>query len=467
MTRHSHAALHQNLSHPHGFRPLTIEGQLPAGLRGTLYRAGPGQFERFGVRVEHVFEADGAVTAVRFDGRGGAEGAAAIVKSPGWHEEEAAGQRLYGTGADPLRRRLNSLRQRGKTTGNTSAWVHNGRVFALMEGSWPVEIDGDSLEVRGALDFDGVVQRTFSAHPQRVASLATSFNFGVRYQRDSALDLYALPDGADKPRYLGAVELPWPSMVHDFVATETHLLFMVCPVRLVIWRALLGIGGIEELFTWEPERGSLLIAVPLDARDPNAEAVRVPCEPFWVWHFVNGFTRGTNGSRELVVDLCRYPDFSSLGAIDDGERASPPNYQRAIVDLGRREARFELRWAGSSEFPGVHPAVAGAEHRFAYLECIPPDVANDRHNRIGRLDVERGEVELWEPPAEVSVGEPVPVAYGEGEDAVHLLTLCHDDHRARSFLAVLDGRDLAAGPVAKLWFDHSIPTTFHGAFASA
>ena len=52
-----------DLGREHGFEPLVIEGKLPAGLRGTLYRNGPGQFGIGGTRYTHPFEADGAVTA--------------------------------------------------------------------------------------------------------------------------------------------------------------------------------------------------------------------------------------------------------------------------------------------------------------------------------------------------------------------------------------------------------------------
>ncbi len=74
---HPRKAMADNLllrSLSHGFEPLRLEGQLPDDLRGTLYRAGPGLFERFGTKLAHPFEADGAVTAVRL-GPSGALGA--------------------------------------------------------------------------------------------------------------------------------------------------------------------------------------------------------------------------------------------------------------------------------------------------------------------------------------------------------------------------------------------------------
>ena len=58
----------KDLGREHGFEPLVVEGTLPAGLRGTLYRNGPGKFGQFGTRYKHPFEGDGAATAVRIEG---------------------------------------------------------------------------------------------------------------------------------------------------------------------------------------------------------------------------------------------------------------------------------------------------------------------------------------------------------------------------------------------------------------
>ena len=60
----------EDLPREHAFERLEVQGTLPAELRGTLYRNGPGQFGQRGVRYSHPFEADGAITAVRIeDGR--------------------------------------------------------------------------------------------------------------------------------------------------------------------------------------------------------------------------------------------------------------------------------------------------------------------------------------------------------------------------------------------------------------
>lgn len=85
--------LFSNLSREHGFEPAQIDGTLPEGLRGTLYRNGVGIFEQFGRRYDHVFEGDGAISAIRFTDRR-AFAAARVIQSAGLVEERTAGRHL-------------------------------------------------------------------------------------------------------------------------------------------------------------------------------------------------------------------------------------------------------------------------------------------------------------------------------------------------------------------------------------
>ena len=59
-----------------------VEGRVPEDLVGTLYRNGPGQLVRGGVRTGHWFDGDGAVLAVRFGG-GGATATYQYVETEG------------------------------------------------------------------------------------------------------------------------------------------------------------------------------------------------------------------------------------------------------------------------------------------------------------------------------------------------------------------------------------------------
>lgn len=445
----------------HGFLPLRIEGRLPDDLRGTLVRNGPGLFELFGTRVRHAFMADGGITAIRLGG-GGAAAAGRVTASAGLRAERAAGRALFGDAVAWPRRVRNLVQGRYKNTANTSVLAWQGRLLALMEGARPTELrltDGD-VETVGETDL-GVVGAMFSAHPHRVAAHRTTYNFGLRYGKRPAIVLYALPD-AGPARRLGEVELGWNPMLHDFIATERHLVFFVAPVVLSVPRMMLQLGDFASLWRWQPRRGTEVIVVPLD--EPS-RPTRFTVPAFYQWHFANAWSPSAS---EVVVDLVQYPDFASFGALTGtGDGAGPVGEEldgqlhRARIELTARRLVSEPRWDRPCEFPRVHPAREGAAHDHTWL-------AGDDLRTIARIDGE-GRAEVADLGAAATVSEPVfvPRAGGGDEAAGWVLTLCHDRAQDLSYLAILDGARPADGPVARCWLDHPVPITFHGAWVPA
>ena len=431
----------------------------PATSVATSVRNGPGQFGQHGTKYSHPFEADGAVTAIRLE-NGRAFGASQITKTAGLEEERAAGRMLYGLKAPWLRRFANVMKNRQKNTANTNDMLWQGRLYALMEGAIPTELDPIDLAMRGETRLGGAIVSFFSAHPHRVASRRAIYNFGLEYGRHSRLHLYELPD-VGQARHLGAVDLPGAPMLHDFIATDTHLIFFLSPVRVHVPRMLLQIGGFQDLFRWKPELGTEIICVPIDR---PTEPVRFTVDAFYQWHFTNAFTR----DNQLVIDYVRYPDFASfyeIGAFSSGggyNALGNSQAHRAVIDLAARTLRSEPTLARACEFPTIAPGREGREHALSYLAL------DDLHG-IGKLDARTGKLDEHVLPDTQRVTEPlfVPRANASREDDGWLVALSHDAPTNRAFLSVYDAARIAAGPIARAWFDHQVPITFHGTFAPA
>lgn len=440
----------KDLTREHGFEPLVVEGRIPDGLRGTLYRNGPGQFGQFGQAYSHPFEGDGAITAVRI-ADGGATGASRITPTAGLVEERAAGKLLHGFSAPWTTRMRNALRGRHKNQANTSVISWQGRLLALMEGGKPTELDPHDLAMIGETDL-GAITSAFSAHPHRVEARKAVYNFGLSYGRVTRLHLYELPD-VGAARQLGAIELAGPVMLHDFIATDSHLIFFVAPCRIDIKRAMLMIGGFGDLVRWKPELGTEVICVPIDR---PAEPVRFTVDAFYQWHFANAYRRG----NELIVDYVRYPSFATfydIGAAAAGEdRAglADGRYHRARIDLAAKTLTSERLSDRACEFP----TIAAGEHGFPHAVTY---AAFDNLGAIGAID-SQGAVVAHELPADQRASEPLFVDGGGSASDGHLLSLCHAQDRA--FVAIYDAARIPDGPVAKIWLDHHVPITFHGTF---
>ncbi|MCY1033747.1 carotenoid oxygenase family protein [Corallococcus sp. BB11-1] len=455
----------RTLPRQHGFEPLRVEGQVPEGLRGSLYRVGPWTFEVHGQPYQHWFDGDGGMLGVRF-GPEGVTGAARLLDTPGMVAERAAKAPRYGAYGTPTPL-WHKLRNAQKNSANTSVMAWNGKLYALFEADKPVEVSMDDLSTVGESDLEGVVVGSFSAHPHRVPSRKTSYNFGIQYGRETTAELYALPDGG-KARRMGAVTLPGATMVHDFIATDRYLVFFLAPLRLNIFRMLLRLGSYSDNLRWKPDAGTQVLVVPID---DVAHPVRIPAEAFYLWHFANAHEQGDT----LVVDYVHYPDFTTnqwLGDLMRGgtELEARGRLHRAMVDVKAGTFRTERLSDVSCEFPRVAPGVVGRAHQTLYLGGHSTQEARrGLFDSVMRYDVGTGRMTQAVMGEGQYPSEPVfvPRPGASAEDDGWVLTQVYDAKADASHVAVLDARRLEDGPVARCHFDHALPPTFHGGFAPA
>lgn len=450
--------LWSSVQRTHAWEPRPVEGTLPEGLRATLVRTGPGLMERFGRRLAHSFEADGVMTGLRLPGDGQAHAAVRVVESPGYRQEEAVGKPLFGSAAPWWRRFLNGLRMRGKETGNTSILEWQGRTYALMEGARPIEIDVGSLGTLAVESFGGVLGPTFSAHPHRLPSAKTTFNFGVEYGPKPALALYALPDEGPARR-LGRVPLPWNAMVHDFAITERAMVFVVCPLQISLGRALLAPRDMATLFRWVPEAGTLLLVVPLDDIE---HPIRIPIDARFVFHLANAHHQ----ADALCIDMVQYPNADVLTALSGTEspRLDPPRLQRVVVDPATATVRDEqVLWDRACDFPVLPEDRVGQPYSTLWL--FAGEERGDAGG-IARLDLDTGKADVWNPGPGYSPSEALflPDPHATRPNQGWLLSLVLDGWRGESFFGVFDAEHPSAGPLARIWMGQPLPATFHGSF---
>jgi all-trans-8'-apo-beta-carotenal 15,15'-oxygenase len=449
--------LFQNLKREHDFEEREVLGKLPGNLHGTLFRMGIGQMDVLGQRYSHVFEADGAISALRITG-GRAEVASRLVQSAGLLEEKAAGRPLYGTAARWNDRFRAQLSGKGKNTANTHIVAWERRLFAMMEGAKPTEIDPVTLATLGERDFEGVVTGAFSAHPRRCNRDRALYNFGISYGKQTTLQLYRLGEDGKASRF-GEVPLEFATMVHDFAVTEKHAVFLIAPLRLTVWKVLLALGSVVDHLVWAPQLGTEVIVVPL--AEPSQQT-RFRTDAFYPSHFGNAFERG----EELFVDYIRYPDANFLTRLGDGlkltwtERDGHDNgvLHRAVINPARRSLQSQPRWEGVCEFPRY--AEPGHE-RFSGDTWVQSEsyVDNILRFSVARVD-SSGTLTRHMFPAGHYCSEPVFVPVKDGNSLV--VTHVHDSFARVDHVVFLDAGSL--DEVARVPWEGCVPLTFHGSW---
>jgi all-trans-8'-apo-beta-carotenal 15,15'-oxygenase len=125
-----------------------IEGTVPADLRGTLFRNGPGNFQRGNKRYEHTLDGDGFIASWKFS-EDSVEYRGRFVETEYFLKEQQQDAILYRNTFGTQREGgilANALDVKLKNVANTNAVSFGDRLFALWEAGKPYELDPNTLE---------------------------------------------------------------------------------------------------------------------------------------------------------------------------------------------------------------------------------------------------------------------------------------------------------------------------------
>ena len=455
----------ETLPDEHSYAVDEVEGRLPGGLVGTLYRNGPGRNEVGGRPYAHLFDGDGLLSQFAFDGKR-VHYRNRYVRTTHYLAERAADKpvlRNYGQQrpGGPL---ANAFRMPANVA-NTSVQYHAGKLLALYEGGRPWQLDPDTLETVGEYDYDAELERsyTYSAHPTWDPATRELYNFGIQYGPRTKLRTYRV-DTRGKLHHLHAINLPFATLNHDCALTPRYMVFVLDPLVLRVPRFLLGFASLDKSVRFDTSKATQVILAPRDGGRPRI----AECEPFFHYHINNAFDDGT----DVVLDLVRYPDYDNIHrGLREPRRAG---FDDVSTTLSRMrvgpagDVTLEDLWPHGCEFPQHDWRRTSRPHRYTYMAGLADGDAEPGapFNAIIKYDHERGATMRHDfGPGQVA-GEPifVPRAPDAGEDDGWLLSLVYSAAEHRSRLVVLDARDVESEPVAVAHLRHHVPLGFHGTF---
>lgn len=432
---------------------LSVSGCLPSSLQGTLFRNGSNPHLP-PAEPYHWFTGDGMVHAITLAG-GQASYRNRWVRTPRFLAEDAARQPLFAGFGRPLSEAAATL---DTGVANTHVIAHAGKLLALEEAHLPTRIDPRDLSTLGYDDFGGVLSGRFTAHPKRdpATGQLVFFSYSASGPFSPGMTWGTIEADGTVSR-LERFDAPYSSMVHDFAVTAGHVVFPVLPLTGDMGRALSG----QPPFAWEPSRGGFLGVMRRDSG--VASLAWQPCEPRYVFHFMNAFDAG----GDVVMDVVEY-DAAPFFPNADG---SPPvetesRLCRWRVDVaGAAAVRREVLADAPGEFPRIDERRAGLPYRHAYRLGRDPASQADT---IVHHDLERGSQAVFALPDGEQTSEAVFVprrgdaAEGDG----WLLSVAWRPRTDDSALLVLDAQAVERGPVATVTLPRRVPFGFHGSFVA-
>lgn len=440
-----------------------VEGHWPSALRGTLFRNGPGLFQRGGALKPHLLDGDGLAQAWRFED-GCIRYQAAFVPTAKFVEEQKQGCFLYpGLASVPPDSRP-VFRPDDMNTANTNLVLHGGSLYALWEAGSAHELCPETLQSRGLKIWAPEVEGApFGAHPKRDRS---GYLWAVGVAPGCLLIYKIGPDGVLLQAKCHALQAS--AMVHDFALTERFLLIWMAPLEVMQSRLQDGSPLLEALH-WNSSGCSRLLVVDRE----RLEIVHVlESGPELQTHVANAWDDGDWIHLQHVIT-----SFDSLvhGLRADRDAAGSGSslWSQAAwchLQLSSGEVTCEPL-VDLVEFPQVDQRYSGRRHHVAFhLAMRTPSAAGPAvFGGLRRLDLSSGRQSGWQAPHEILMEEHVfvPRSGGSAEGDGWLIGTGFDGARGATFCSVFDAEHLADGPVAMAYLDGPMPACLHGEFVAA
>ncbi|GAA0919507.1 carotenoid oxygenase family protein [Pseudonocardia zijingensis] len=422
---------------------LPVQGAIPPELVGRYLRNGPNPLP--GEPSAHWFTGHGMVHGVRLR-----HGRAEWYRNRWVRTRALAGESLV---------RADGTIDHGVGHANTHVIEHAGRIMALVESSFPYVLTPE-LDTVGTCDFDGRLTTAMTAHPKTdpVTGELHFFGYGMR---PPYLTYHRLSAGGELVES-AEIEVPGPTMMHDFAITDRHAVFLDLPMTFQLERLGRGMP-----YGWDDRYGARIGVMPLD----RPGTVRwFDVEPNYVFHVGNAHT---DAAGRVVLDAARYAAADAV-AMWDGLGTDPAGLAADAAATGSaRLHRWVLDPATGAvtesplddravEFPTVDDERVGREARYRYAVA-------DSRGRAGivKFDAAHGTRAEHDLGSDAVAGEAVFVPSGapdRTEDDGWLLSITTRRDGSASQLLVLDATDVAGPPVAAVELPRGVPSGFHGSW---
>lgn len=426
-----------------------VAGRIPKDLRGVYLRNGPNpQFKP--ISFTYPLDGDGMIHAVHLeDGR--ARYRNRFVRTAGLAVERRAGRAVYPSFAhpapiDPAVFEPGESRVPVKNGAFVNVIRHGDHLLALNEATTCYEL-GPELETLGPWTAGTAQPVRMGAHNRRHPRTGDLHALEYSWREPTVRFHRFNPSGLLVETR--SVTLPMPTMIHDFILTERHVVLIAGPA---VFDAAAARAG-RSMLQWRPDLGMRIALLPLDGGEPTW----IEGEPFHVYHFANGFERG----GRIVVDYVHHDRF----AFEAGPKAT---LRRLTIDPARRSFTVAPFSDDEVEFPRINHRREALPTRYAYVPTRTatlqmPDPTSAVFNALLKVNTESGRSTRHDFGNRV-VGEAafVPRPGGTREDDGYLAAFAYDPSSNGSSFVLLDARDVGREPVAVVTLPQRVPQGLHG-----
>ncbi|MEE4145122.1 MAG: carotenoid oxygenase family protein [Halieaceae bacterium] len=448
-----------------------IRGDIPADLKGTFFRNGPGTMKAGSQQYGHWFDGPGMISAVTFAG-GRAHFRNRYVRTPRYLQDKAAGRirsRGFGTQIEGGLA-ANFLRPMANPANTSISW-HGDKLCAFYEGGQPYRLDPATLETLGKELYEGGLTSvmTMSAHGKVDSGSGHQINFGLNIAGlglaglKLALDVYDIdPQGRIcRTCRVPLTEFPF---LHDFGLTQNYAIFLLSSISFSLPGPLLGTKAMSDTMAFN--MGQPVHAIVVDLRTMQV-AQRFELPAGIVVHFGNSHEVGDEIVTELIQsnDLRNFSGLSDVFSLDQ-LTGGPIFRYRFNVKTGQ-VSHEQYHHAPCGEFPAWNRQQTGRPSRYSYYVAPLDNGTPFTFNAVIKLDTDTGDYQARDYGRDHYTSEALfaPREGATAEDDGYLLSFVYDATRHKTDVVILDARN-PQDEVAAVKLSHHVPLGFHGHFTN-
>lgn len=441
---------------------MEVIGEIPADLSGHFLRIGPNPVYVFNEEAYHTFDGDGMIHAIAF-ANGTARYRNRFVRNEGFNLEQQYGDSLYkgmNSMLDPTPVELPEGAPRSKNLANTAFAFHNSTLYALHEPSRPTIISLPELETLGTTDFDGKLTHPFTAHPKVDRRSGEMMTYGYSFMSEPYVS-YSVVNAEGKLVHTTPVTISKPVFMHDFAASEKYSIFLDFPITLDIERAISG----GPALGFEAEHGSRIGLLPRYGSDAEIQWFEVATGV--VVHTANAWDEG----EEVVLQASRSINADIAGAgTSEGNNLAENQGKLYEWRLNTSTGEVKERTLADTpcDFTRVNDDYACHPTRYVYAAVFSP-TRPFTFDGVMKYDNADGTTTEYAFGPQRHGGEAVfaPRDGCSSEDDGYLICFVQDEAEQQSECLIIDARQVAAGPVARIIMPFRVPYGFHAGWVSA
>ncbi|CAN1249152.1 9-cis-epoxycarotenoid dioxygenase NCED1, chloroplastic [Linum perenne] len=416
----------------------------------------------------HFFDGDGMVHSITIDGDG-ASYSCRFTQTERLKQEKNLGRPIFPKAIGELHGHSGVARlllfyarglcglldhSHGIGVANAGLVYFHDRVLAMSEDDLPYQVritpSGD-LETVGRYDFEGQLKTTMIAHPKIDPVTKEMFALSYDVVQKPYLKYFRFsPEGEKSPDV--DIQLPVPTMIHDFAITENYV---VIPDQQVVFK-------LQEMFKggspviYDKDKVSRFGILKKNASTAD-DMIWVDSPDTFCFHLWNAWEEPET-DEVVVIGSCMTPPDSIFNECDESLK-SVLSEIRLNLKTGESKRRPIIPEEESKQ---VNLEAVGRKSQFAYLAIAEPW---PKVSGFAKVDLITGEIQKYIYGDGKYGGEPFFLPKDPNsnkEDEGYILTLVHDEEKWTSELRIVNAVNMELEASVKL--PSRVPYGFHGTF---